>query len=168
VVIKGANALYSTFRNGKYNWYPAIMLAVDTGGTAGALIGPVRARGAHLIMPVGLEKLIPLPITNLASLNLGINKIDYPMGISYGIIPVIGAEVITEIEACQELFDIIAYPVGAGGVNGAEGSITFFLEGDEEKIKNAFQVIRALKGEPPIQLNATECKGCTFPCLNVE
>jgi hypothetical protein len=168
VVIKGANALYSTYENGQYTWYPAIMLAVETGGTAGALIGPVRARGVHLIMPVGLEKLVPLPITHLASLNLGVNKIDYPLGIPYGIIPVIGAEVITEIEACQELFGLPAYPVGAGGVNGAEGAITLFLEGDEEKIRNALQIIQTIKGEPPIQLNATACKGCIFPCLNAE
>jgi hypothetical protein len=168
VVIKGANALYSTFENENYTWYPAIMLAHPVAGTTGAFIGPLSARGAHLIMPVGLEKLIPLPITKLTSLGLGIKKIDYPLGLHYGLIPIVGAKVITEIEACQELFDLPAYPVGAGGVNGAEGAITFLLEGDDKKIQNALQLIQSIKGEPPTQLNATECKGCTIPCLNAE
>ncbi|MFX1464891.1 MAG: hypothetical protein ACFFA5_00250 [Promethearchaeota archaeon] len=170
VVIKGANALYSTFENGEYTWYPAIMTAHPVGGTVGALIGPVRARGANLIMPVGLEKLIPLPIMQLAALDLGIKKIDYPLGLHYGIMPVVGAKVITEIEACQELFDLDlpVFPVGAGGVNGAEGAITLVVEGNEEKIKNALELIKSIKGEPSTQLNATECKGCTVPCLNAE
>lgn len=168
VVIKGANALYSTFENGKYVWQPAIMVANPVAGTAGAFLGPVRARGAHLIMPVGLEKLIPLPITELAALDLGIKKIDYPLGLHYGILPVIGGKVITEVEACKELFDLSVYPVGAGGVNGAEGAITLFSEGDDEKIQNALQLVQSIKGEPPTQLNATECKGCTVPCLNAE
>jgi hypothetical protein len=168
VVIKGANALYSTFENGRYTWYPAIMAADPKGGTTGAFIGPVRARGAQLIMPVGLEKLIPLPIAYLAALDLGIRKVDYPLGLQYGIIPVIGAKVITELEACQELFGLPAYPAGAGGVNGAEGAITLLLDGDEEKIKKALKLIQTVKGEPPTQLNATECKGCTLSCLNVE
>jgi len=168
VVIKGANALYSTYENGQNAWYPAIMAAHPVGGTAGAFMGPVRARGVKLIMPVGLEKLIPLPITQLAALDLGIKKIDYPLGLHYGIIPVVGAKVITEIEACQELFDLPVFTVGAGGVNGAEGAITLLAEGTEEKIKDALELIKSIKGEPPTQLNATECKGCTTPCLNAE
>jgi hypothetical protein len=166
VVIKGANALYSTYENGQYTWYPAIMAAHPVGGTTGAFMGPVRARGVKLIMPVGLEKLIPLPITNLAALDLGIKKIDYPLGLHYGIIPVVGAKVITEIEACQELFDLPVFTVGAGGVNGAEGSITYIAEGSDEKIKDSLEFIKGIKGEPPTLLNATECKGCTIPCLN--
>jgi hypothetical protein len=169
VVIKGANALYSTYENGQYTWYPAIMAAHPVGGTTGAFMGPVRARGVKLIMPVGIEKLIPLPITNLAALDLGIKKIDYPLGLHYGIIPVLGAQVITEIEACKNLFDLSSiYTLGAGGVNGAEGSITLLAEGNEEKIKGALELIKSIKGEPPTQLNATECKGCTIPCLNAE
>ena len=168
VVIKGANALYSSFENGHYTWYPAIMLGHPIAGTTGAFIGPVSARGAHLIMPVGLEKLIPLPIAELAALDLGIKKIDYPLGLHYGILPVIGGKVITEVEACKELFDLSVYPVGAGGVNGAEGAIALFSEGDDEKIQNALQLVQSIKGEPPTQLNATECKGCTVPCLNAE
>jgi hypothetical protein len=168
VVIKGANALYSTYENGQYTWYPAIMAAHPMGGTAGALIGPVRARGANLIMPVGLEKLIPLPITQLAALDLGIKKIDYPLGLHYGIIPVVGAKVITEIEACQELFDLHVFSVGAGGVNGAEGAITLLAADKDEKIQSALNIIKGIKGESPTFLNATECKGCTIPCLNAE
>jgi len=168
VVIKGANALYSTYENGTNTWYPAIMVAHPVGGTAGAFLGPVRARGAHLIMPIGLEKLIPLSITQLANLDLGIKKIDYPLGLHYGIMPVVGAKVITEIEACQELFDLSVFTVGAGGVNGAEGAITLLAEGNEEKLKDALEFIKNIKGEPPTQLNATECKGCTIPCLNAE
>ncbi|MFX1518815.1 MAG: hypothetical protein ACFFCD_02675, partial [Promethearchaeota archaeon] len=168
VVIKGANALYSTFENGEYTWYPVIMIANLVGGTAGAFLGPVRARGVNLIMPVGLEKLIPLPITQLAALDLGIKKIDYPLGLHFGTFPVVGAKVITEIEAGKELFELPMFPVGAGGVNGAEGAITLLTEGTEEKIKDALKLIKSIKGEPPTQLNATECKGCTIPCLNAE
>jgi molybdopterin/thiamine biosynthesis adenylyltransferase len=55
----------------------------------------------------------------------------------------------TEIEAVEVLFNATAIPIAAGGVNGAEGSISLFIEGEDEEIARAYEFFKDLKGEPP-------------------
>jgi hypothetical protein len=62
------------------------------------------------------------------------------MGIPVGLIPVPG-KVITEIEAIDILSGAEAVPVAAGGLGGAEGSTTLVLQGLEEKVNRALQII---------------------------
>lgn len=52
VFIKGGNALDHQYNVG-------VMVANPKGGTIGAVLGTVIAKGANLIFPVGLEKMIP-------------------------------------------------------------------------------------------------------------
>jgi hypothetical protein len=36
----------------------------------------------------------------------------------------------------------------AGGIAGAEGSVRLLIDGNEEKVKDALKLIKAIKGEP--------------------
>ena len=50
---------------------------------------------------------------------MGVGIIAVPEGIPF-----------TEIDALDVLFDVEVYPIAAGGVNGAEGSVSLFIEGE--------------------------------------
>jgi hypothetical protein len=104
------------------------------------------ARGLKLIIPVGLEKLIPSNINDFCG-ELGIEKIDLSQGMKIGMMPVIGT-VITEIQAFKTLSDVTAINIGAGGVGGGEGSRVFLLKGERKAVDSAFKIVEKIKGEP--------------------
>ena len=70
------------------------------------------------------------------------------MGLTVNVMPTMG-KVVTEIEAFKILAGVEAVNIGAGGVSGAEGARVFLLKGDEEAVKNAFNLVKSVKGEPP-------------------
>ncbi|MHA1906340.1 MAG: hypothetical protein ACW98Y_03520, partial [Candidatus Thorarchaeota archaeon] len=74
---------------------------------------------------------------------------DYALGTPVGVIAVTEGIPFTEIEALETLFGVEVIPIAAGGINGGEGSFTFFIEGYEEDIKRAYEFLQGLKGEPP-------------------
>ncbi len=141
VIIKSANALDS-------NMVPLVMLASKTGGTVGSFIGAAAAKNILLVMPVGLEKCIPVAYEDIAG-RFGMDDWDYTIGMPAGIISVPEGIPFTEIEALETLFGVEVIPIAAGGVNGAEGAITLFIEGDDEDIEKAYEFLRDLKGESP-------------------
>jgi len=141
VIIKGANALDADF-------VPIVLLAGPTAGTVGGFIGPAAAKNITVVMPIGLEKSIPASYDEFAGL-FGIDDWDYTIGTPVGAIAVPEGIVFTEIEALETLFSVEAIPISAGGVNGAEGSVTFFIEGEDEDVAQAYEYLKDLKGEPP-------------------
>lgn len=82
VYIKGANAI-DTQGNA------AIMFGDQSGMPQGPIITRVMLKGANFIIPVGLEKLIPTPLT-VASQECGVEAVDYSMGMPVGLMPVTG------------------------------------------------------------------------------
>jgi hypothetical protein len=141
VIIKGANALDE-------NYVPIVLLASDAGGTVGAFLGPAAAKNIKVIVPVGLEKSIPVAYEEFCG-QFGKDDWDYSIGTPVGAIALTEGIAFTEIEAVEVLFDATAIPIAAGGVNGAEGSISLFIEGEDEEIARAYEFFTDLKGEPP-------------------
>jgi hypothetical protein len=141
VFIKGANAVDVAGNVG-------ILLGGNTAGTIGAAIGTVIARGAHLIAPVGLEKLIPSVIE--ASRHCGLERIKYPEGGSIGFMPLVNATVVTEIQALAILSGATAIHVSSGGIGGSEGSVVLVVEGTEDEVGKAFGLVEKIKGEKPV------------------
>jgi hypothetical protein len=45
-----------------------------------------------------------------------------------------------------------AYHIGSGGVGGSEGAVVLTLEGEEAKVKKAFELAKSVKGEPPVTM----------------
>lgn len=143
VVIKGANAVDEHGNAG-------VLVGNETGGTIGALIGIACVRGIPLIMPVGLEKLIPSVAE--AAMGWGQLTLDYSMGLPCWLTPVTTGLVVTEIQALGLLAGIRARQVAAGGVGGSEGAVVLLLEGSEERLNEAVEVIRQVKGEPRLEV----------------
>lgn len=144
VYIKGANAVDPYGNAG-------ILMSNDRGGTIGAAIGILQARGSHIIVPVGLEKLIPSVVD--ASTKCGKGRINFSTGDTVGLMPLVSAKVITEIQAIDLLFGnagVKTTHVASGGVAGSEGSVVLLLEGEYNAIKEAFNFIKSLKGEKAV------------------
>ncbi|MCF2137566.1 MAG: hypothetical protein K9W43_10085 [Candidatus Thorarchaeota archaeon] len=141
VIIKSVNAV-------DIDGLPIVLLASTTGGTVGTFMGAVAAKGVHLIMPVGLEKFIPVSYDEFCG-RIGMYDWDYSIGEPVGAIALHEGTTFTEIDALATLFDVSAVPIAAGGVNGAEGSVTLLVEGEADNIKSAYEFIRVnIKGEP--------------------
>ncbi|NHJ13768.1 MAG: hypothetical protein EAX95_08825 [Candidatus Thorarchaeota archaeon] len=144
VIIKSANALGS-------DYVPIVLLASKTAGTVGTFIGAAAARNITVIMPVGLEKSIPASYNEFCA-EFGMDDWDYAIGTPVGAISIPSAIAFTEIEALDVMFDVSAIPIAAGGLNGAEGSVTFYISGDDKNIKEAYDFLLTIKGEPMFPL----------------
>ena len=136
VVIKGANAV-------DVSGVAGVLLASEVGGTVGKVIGVLAARGSHLIIAVGLEKLIPS--VDSAVEMLGINRIDFSIGKKAGMMPLTFGQVVTEIDALDILFGVEAAHVASGGVLGSEGAVTIAVEGNEKQVEAVMDLIRSIK-----------------------
>jgi hypothetical protein len=143
VFIKGANAIDLQGNAG-------IWVSGLKGGTIGMSWPVVTPRGAHLIQPVGLEKLVPS--VHEAALHSGIYHFKYSMGLPGKIVPVTTSMVVTEIQAFAILAGVRAYHISSGGVGGSEGAVVLTLEGEEEKVKKGFELAKSIKGEPPVTM----------------
>lgn len=141
VFIKGANAVDTEGNAG-------ILVGNKEGGSIGMALPRLLPRGSHLIMPVGLEKLVPSVIK--AAVSYDVSRIKYSTGTRPCLFPVVTGLVITEIQALEVLAGIKATHIASGGVGGSEGSVVLSLEGSEAQIETAFAKVKAIKGEPPV------------------
>ncbi len=138
VFIKGANAIDP--------WgHAGILLRSNTGGTIGRAYATLQARGSHLIVVAGLEKLIA-SVLDVAS-ELGLGRIAEG---SIGMMPLVSPALVTEIEALELLADVEAIQCGAGGIGGGEGSVVLLVAGTESSVDEAVKVVSALRDEPPV------------------
>ena len=146
VFIKGANAIDLEGNAG-------VLSSSVKGGTIGMAWPILTPRGCHLIMPVGLEKMIPSVIE--AAKHSSIYHFKYSTGLPARLIPVPMAKVITEIQALAILAGVRVYHLASGGVGGSEGAVVLAIEGDNDRVEKAFELIKSIKGEPPITLPHT-------------
>lgn len=143
VVIKGGNAVDDLGNAG-------VLVGNETGGTIGALIGIACVRGIPLIMPVGLEKLIPS--VPEAATGWGQLTLSYAMGLPCWLTPVSTGLVVTEIQALGLVAGVRARQVAAGGVGGSEGATVLLLEGSQDFLDRAVAVVQSVKGEASVQV----------------
>lgn len=136
VFIKGANAVDHTGNVG-------VLAANPAGGTVGAFWAKTLVRGANIICPVGLEKLVPS--VEKACYACGQGRWDYCMGHRVGLLPMAGARVVTEIEAMKVLFDLKAIHIASGGVLGSEGSVTLAVMGKDDDVHRMWKDVSELK-----------------------
>lgn len=141
VFIKGGNAIDPEGRAG-------ILASGLTGGTIGMAWPVIAARGSHLIMPIGLEKLVPSVV--LAAEHTGIYHFRWSTGLPARLIPVEIGKVVTEIQALAILAGVEATHVGSGGIGGSEGAVVLSIEGEESRVQRAFELVTSIKGEPPV------------------
>lgn len=143
VSVKGASAIDPQGNVG-------VLAANDFGGTIGSIWPVLAARGSHLIVPAGLEKMIASVVD--ASWACGNKLFKYVMGTRVALMPVVSAKVVTEIQALEVLTGVHAVHVSSGGVGGSEGAVVIALEGSDATVKRAFDLVKSVKGEPPVQM----------------
>ncbi|MBF0383876.1 MAG: hypothetical protein HQL69_22905 [Magnetococcales bacterium] len=134
IYIKGANAIDVDGNVG-------ILMGSPTGGTIGAAMTLLLARGGELIIPVSLEKLIPSVAAAIPLLGQG--KVDRVMGGPVGMMPIMAsaATVVTEVTAIKLLADVQATPVAAGGMDDCQGSITIHLQGSRSGVEFIWDLV---------------------------
>lgn len=142
IFIKGGNAVDHT-------GLAAVMASNDMGGTIGIAWGPVMQRGIELIVPIGLEKLIP-DVREAVEFMAG-HSIDKAIGDKVGLMPLLGATVVTEITALETLYNVKAKCIASGGVNGSEGAVILVMDGEEKDVERALEGINSIKGEPQVR-----------------
>lgn len=138
VFIKGGNAL--DYRNK----VAGVMIGAPNGGTTGKAMKYVIARKAHLIVPIGLEKLVYYDIRKISLMmreNVpSLNRVP-------SLWPLEG-HIVTEIEALKILANVDATLVGAGGIGGAEGAVRLLLRGQKADVGKALKIVGDIQGEP--------------------
>lgn len=139
VVIKGANAL--DYKNKT----AAVLIGHPSSGTIGTVMPYVVARKAHLVIPVGLEKLVAGDLVDIAS------KMRAPVK-SLARVPsmfLVTGDIVTELEALKLLANVEPFHAASGGIGGAEGAVRLVFRGKKENVEKAQQIIRSIQGEPP-------------------
>jgi hypothetical protein len=153
VYMKGVNALDSQGNVG---------ILVGERGGLGIVLSAWKKKKFSLIFPVGLEKLIPIPVRQ-AAMEAKQIKYEYGMGLPTGLFPFPNGKTITEIDAVKILSGAIAIPVASGGLGGAEGATTLIIKGTNEQVGDAIEFIEHSKGAklPPLRLS--NCSDCSVP-----
>ena len=139
VVMKGANALDYK------NRIAAVNIVDPSGGTTGITMPFIVARKAHLVIPVGLEKLVAGDIVDLTL------KMREPTE-SLTMLPsmwLLTGEIVTELEAIKILTGATAFQSSGGGISGAEGGVWLVFRGTREQVSDALKLVQSIKGEPP-------------------
>ena len=140
VFIKGASAVDAWGEAG-------VLCAGADAGTIGYSMMSLIARDANLIVPVGLEKMVP-SVEDAVSVT-GCYNYKYSTGTPCSLIPLVKSKIVTEIQALAILFGVNATMVGGGGIGGSEGTVVLVVEGAEANVDQAFNLIKSIKGEAP-------------------
>lgn len=152
VYIRGCNALDIKGNAG-------VLFGHAGGGTIGRVMAVQKQKGFSVILPVGLEKLIPVTIAQAAKAARR-TDFEYGMGMPCGLFPVRGT-VVTELQAIEILSGAKAVPNAAGGLGGAEGTIVLAIEGDKKQVTKAIEYVEQSKGAKLPQARALPCHLCT-------
>ena len=157
VFIKGVNALDPQGNVGVLIGDPL------QGGTLGRVLSAWRQINFNLIFPVGLEKLIPTPISQAVK-EAKAAKYDYAMGMPTGLFPCPAGKIVNELDAIEILSSATAVPIAAGGLGGAEGAVTLIIKGSEAQVKKAIDCVEQSKGARLPQLRLCNCNECFVHC----
>lgn len=142
----------------------AMMAGSPAGGNPGAALSAMLCEGAKVVIPIGLEKLIPGSVSD-AVRAAGRKGVDRSHGMATGLVPLCG-EVITELDAVRILADVSCTVIGRGGIMGGEGATVMVVEGEAEEVEKAWRHVEAVRGAGVSGAEETlpECEGGTARC----
>jgi len=153
-VVKGANAVDPVGNAG-------VTGGEQQGGNIGAILSLLAVRGLPIILPVGLEK----SIASVIDASSGWGKVDLSLstGLPTWLFPVTCGLVVTEIQALGILAGVGVRHIASGGIGGSEGAVILLLEGYEESIAKAWDIVQGVKGEPPLSVHGTSSRDHSRP-----
>jgi len=121
----------------------AMMAGAPGGGTPGHAVPGMMTQGAQVIIPMGLEKLIPGSIRG--AIQAAGREKDLSYGMAVGLIPLVG-KVVTEKDAVEILAPIDCTVIGKGGIHGGEGSTVMVVKGEKESVETILEFVEKIKG----------------------
>lgn len=131
IVLKGANMLNYAKRQA------AVCVGAPDGGTVAKLRKYTDKGKGRWIVPVGLEKETTQDLFEMQRLvNESHNRAKGTVRLN-----VTQGNVYTEIEAIKEFADIDVFVTAKGGIDGAEGGVSFLLCGTKEEVKKAQEIM---------------------------
>ena len=141
----------------------AMMAGAPGGGTPGRAVSGMLTQGAHVIIPIGLEKLIPGSIRE--AIQAAGREKDLSYGMAVGLIPLVG-KVVTEKDAAEILAPVSCTVIGKGGIHGGEGSTVMVVKGEKKPVETILELVEKIKGAKisgePSSLEA--CDGPSEQC----
>jgi hypothetical protein len=156
VYLKGVNAVDVNRRVG-------VLRASLAEGTIGLMLDAAEKNGFEIICPVGLEKLLPIPLEEASASVKG--KKDYSMGAKVNMLT-FKPTVIDEIDALRALTGLKAVPFAKGGLGGAEGSVCIVISGPDAEVNSAIELAESVKGSTLPQVKLPDCRDCGLPTCN--
>lgn len=158
LIICSANAI-------DHNGKAALMAGSVGGGSVGASLSNWYTEGVKVIIPVGIEKMVPGDLDNIIC-KASRKKIEFSNGMAVGLMPLAG-EIFTELEAFKILGAADAYTVGSGGLYGASGSVTFQIEGEIDYINRIIEMLKDIKkSNIEVSGDIVSLTECAFPSEN--
>lgn len=160
LVVCGANAI-------DYKGNAAMMAGSVGGGGVGKSLSSWYTEGAKIIIPVGIEKMVPGDLDHIIYKTGRRGKL-LSWGMSVGLMPLKG-EVFTEIDAIEELADVECFAIGAGGLGQAQGSITLEIWAKKDReFKKIKKILKEVKSEEQevsgIDDSLIECEAICSSC----
>lgn len=137
LIICGANAF-------DYKGRAALMAGSPSGGNVGQSMSSWYSEGATILIPVGIEKMIPGDLEQIINKSSRTGK-SLSWGMSVGLIPLNG-EIFTEVEAIRKLANVECFVIGAGGLAEAQGSTTFEIWGTKIELDKIIEILKSTKG----------------------
>lgn len=128
------------------------------------LLSLIKARNVSLLIPMTLNKTIPVPIEQaMKACNENREQVDgRSMGMMVKVLPLPG-QVFTEIDAIKILTGALAIPIAMGTVQG-DAAVTMILDGPNRSVEAAWRLVLEIKGESPIETKKMLCIDCTQNC----
>ena len=134
VVLKGANCFDPRGQAG-------VLVANPKGGTIIPAIAAMIGRRVQLIVPIGLEKRVFEDVSILAQ------RCNAPDSEGLRLLP-IPAPIFTELDAVRLLTGAEACVMAAGGIYGAEGAVWLGIDGDQDQLQRAEELLNSVAAEP--------------------
>jgi hypothetical protein len=137
VVIKSPNAL--DYGAGLVGY----LIGASSGGTVDKYLGHCHGNHCHFIAPCGLEKQVADDLVTASEVLMEAGA--QLRGPSLWVTP---AEIMTELDAIEQLTGALAMQIAAGGVMGAEGAAWITALGTEAEIADVQALVEDVQGEP--------------------
>lgn len=148
IVFKGANMVNYAKRQA------AVCVGAPDGGTVAKLRAYTDQGKGRWIVPVGLEKETTQDLFEIQKLT----NSDTPRAKGTVRLNVTEGNIYTEIEALKEFADVDVQVTAKGGVDGAEGGVSFLICGTKAEVEKAEAVVKQLQGEPAFVESASAPK----------
>lgn len=158
LIICGANAF-------DYKGKAAMMAGSPGGGNPGESLSSWFSEGASVLIPVGIEKMIPGDLDEIIKKSSRTGK-SLSWGMAVGLLPIYG-EIFTEVEAIKMLADVECFVIGAGGLVGAQGCATLEIWGSEDELDKIIEILIGVKdGALNISGDEQSLVECRAICVN--